>query len=335
MDNGPSFLLVRLDGLGDALACVPSLAGLQRAYPHARFGAVCSPANATLFSGLVTSHRYDDGPIDALAQELRAAKYTHAVVATEEVVGYQLARASGARRRAGFWHRFEKTFKSLWQYAQLTDRVYRPAAWVARPEHEVEALYRLAEMFDAMPPAPADSKDLRAWLAIASPNPATSRDREAVLGVQIARKLSNGGWEPAALAHCIAAALEASELPRCVLLTSAADGGLAHAVLEQIPRALRERELVSLAPPADVPHWLGAIDSLAALITPDTGAAHAAGMLGVPVIDLFDEDRFAQLSRQWRPWAAPHQCIIKSAWRTGLAAELGAQLGAAVKAIRR
>src|ERR1700686_957420 len=276
------FLLVRLDGLGDALACVPGLAGLSRAFPEAQFGAVCSKANSRLFSTRVRTHLYAAGALDELGDELASAGYTHAIVATEEVAGYRLARLSGAKKRTGFWHRFEKTFKSLWQYSQLTDPVYRPAAWTARPEHEVEALYRLSGIFG-----------------------------EAPLGIQVTPKLASVGWGPGALGHFIVAALEASTLRRCLLLAPAADEGFARSILEQLPRALRERDQVALAPPADLPHWLGAIESLAALITPDTGAAHAAGMLGVPVIDLFDEARFAQLSRQWRPWAAPHRCVIK------------------------
>jgi ADP-heptose:LPS heptosyltransferase len=334
MDRRTKFLLIRVDGLGDALACVPSLAGLARAHPDAAFGAVCSPANAQLYSSLVQTHVYAGGPPGDLARELRAARYTHALVATEEVIGYRLARAAGVPRRAGFWHRFEKTFKSLWQYAQLTDRVYRPAAWIARPEHEVEALYRLAAIYGAPAPPPADAAELRPWLAIdrsaAGSHRAQARG-EPLLGVQAARKLANGGWGPAALAHFIAAALERSSLRRCLLVASAADEGFARSILEQIPRALREGGQVALGEPTDVPRWLGLIESLAVLITPDTGAAHAAGMLGVPIIDLFDEDRFAQLERQWRPWAARHRCVIKPAWQTGRDASFGAQVGAAVK----
>jgi len=329
------FLLVRLDGLGDALACVPGLAGLSRAFPEAQFGAVCSKANSRLFSTRVRTHLYAAGALDELGDELASAGYTHAIVATEEVAGYRLARLSGAKRRTGFWHRFEKTFKSLWQYSQLTDPVYRPAAWTARPEHEVEALYRLAGIFGAAPPPPADARELRPWLFVEGGGAVEARQGEAPLGIQVTPKLASGGWGPGALGHFIVAALEASTLRRCLLLAPAADEGFARSILEQLPRALRERDQVALAPPADLPHWLGAIESLAALITPDTGAAHAAGMLGVPVIDLFDEARFAQLSRQWRPWAAPHRCVIKPAWQTGLAASFGSQIGASVAEVVR
>ncbi|HEV2878686.1 MAG TPA: hypothetical protein VGW96_03805, partial [Candidatus Eremiobacteraceae bacterium] len=56
-----AILLVRLDGVGDAALCVPALEGLRRAFPDASFGAVCSNANASLFSDRIAHiHVYDD-----------------------------------------------------------------------------------------------------------------------------------------------------------------------------------------------------------------------------------------------------------------------------------
>jgi ADP-heptose:LPS heptosyltransferase len=330
--GAPRFLLVRLDGVGDALACVPALEGLLRAYPAARIGALCSPANAELFSQRVERvHVFTaDMTVDALAPELQRAAYTHALVATEEVVGYQLARAARARRRAGFWHRFDKPFKSSWQFAQLTDRVYRPAAWTARPEHEVEALYRLALAFGARSPAPGDAATLRSWLAI---DPAAPRSQtRTALGFQITGKLVTGGWGPGALARLVTATHRASGLPETTLIVAPGDEGLARALLEDLGSGARER--THLVPPGRVPQWLGAIDSLAVLVTPDTGAAHAAGMLGAPVIDIFDGPRFDQLSRQWRPWAAPNRCVAKPAAGEGVAERFGAQLGLEVAQLR-
>lgn len=304
----------------------------MRAYPHAQAGAVCSPANATLFSKRVERvHVFDRGmAIEALAPELRQAAYTHALVATEEVMGYQLARCAGVPRRAGFWHGFDKPFKSLWQFSQLTDRVYRPAAWTSRPEHEVEALYRLALAFGARPPAPVEAAALRTWLAIAPSAPRL--DARAALGFQISGKWVSGGWGPDALARLCASAYQASGAPELTLIAAPGDEGLAQALLEDLTSSARER--AHLVPPGGVPQWLGAIDTLAALVTPDTGAAHAAGMLGVPVIDVFDGLRFDQLSRQWRPWAAPHHCVVKPVAETGVPERFGAELGAAAARLR-
>ncbi len=327
-------LLVRLDGIGDALACVPMLEGLSRTYPSATFGAVMSKVNAGILSpARVTTYVYG-GEDDLLhvTEEARNAGYDAAVVATEEVAGYEIARSIGAHIRVGFWHRFEKPFKSLWQRAQLTRAVYRPAARMRAPAHEALAMYSLARALGAASEPTADASVLRAWV---NADPAGALpDGQATLGVQIASKLATGGWGPAALAALIDASLAYAGLTRCVLLASEADAPLARAVLEHMPPAQLASGVVRLHPPSDVPRWLGAIASLGALITPDTGAAHAAGMLGVPVADLFDSASFEELSSRWRPWAAPARCFAKSDWHPGLESRFGAEVGAAVKELR-
>jgi ADP-heptose:LPS heptosyltransferase len=50
--------------------------------------------------------------------------------------------------------------------------------------------------------------------------------------------------------------------------------------------------------------WIADVDGAAALVTPDTGAAHLAGMIGVPVVDVFPDAHFHAQTRRWRPWAS-------------------------------
>ncbi|MDQ2818055.1 MAG: hypothetical protein M3T49_07615 [Candidatus Eremiobacteraeota bacterium] len=317
-------LLVRLDGVGDALACVPALEGLRRAWPRMEFGAVCSAANAALFSDRVTDVFVYDGKSDvrAFAELLHSRRFSHALVATEEPIGYRIAALSGAARRAGFWHGLEKAFKSLWQRALLTDAVYRPAAWWKNSEHECETIYRLARALGARLPVPCDPAALSAWIQVDAVGFGAAR---GALGVQVSPKLMTGGWGPAAWAALLSTALAASTLDRCLMLVPAADARLARAIADAMPVGLRRD--VSLAVFAHMPAWLGAISSLRALVSADTGAAHAAGMLGTPVVDLFASSRFAQLSRQWRPWAAPSHCAQLPVWRMGVERSFGTQIG--------
>jgi ADP-heptose:LPS heptosyltransferase len=73
----------------------------------------------------------------------------------------------------------------------------------------------------------------------------------------------------------------------------------------------------------DVPGWKAAIASAAALITPDSGAAHVAGMLGVPCVDCFPPGRAREMAR-WSPWAAPFRTIALDPARSP--AQLGTRL---------
>ena len=56
--------------------------------------------------------------------------------------------------------------------------------------------------------------------------------------------------------------------------------------------------------PASTRVWIEAIDGAAALVSPDTGAAHLGGMIGVPVVDVFPDADFDAQTRRWRPWAS-------------------------------
>lgn len=306
-------LLVRLDGIGDALVCVPALEALRAATPDAEFGVLCSPRNAALFSRARVANIHvlvseEAETVSAMAIELRSRRYTEAIVATEEPVGYALAQRSHARRRAGFWHRFEKPFKSLWQFAHLTEAVYRPAAWVESPEHEVKEMHRLAARLGAASAPTTDPTVLRRWLDVDDEPP---HETAGAIAVQIASKWFARGWDAKAIADMTAAVVETTALRRCVLLAGPDDAGHAREVMEALPAGMRETGAIRLAAPAALRRWLGAVATATALLTPDTGAAHAAGMLGVPVIDVFEEARFEQLSRQWRPWASPSRCLAR------------------------
>lgn len=330
-------LLVRLDGVGDAALCIPALEGLRRAFPEAVFGAVCSEANAALFSQRVERiHVFGEGDsVSRLGETLRPLRYTKALVATEEVAGYEIARGSGAAERAGFWHRLHKPFKSLWQRAQLTRAVYRPAARARTPEHEVQTLYRLAVALGAHEPPPVAPHDLRAWMRV-EPSPDAQATNGAV-GFQISPKWRSGGYTPSAIAAVVSEAFSAlgaaDQTTTGVLLSAADDADLASAIQEQLSPALRGR--VRLLAALSLPQWIGAIDTLDTLVTPDTGAAHVAGMLGRRVIDVFDPHDFERLSAQWHPWAGSWRSHAKRPLdMTWDAAAYGRFLAAEVRALR-
>ncbi|PZR63611.1 MAG: hypothetical protein DLM53_02225 [Candidatus Eremiobacter antarcticus] len=331
MPDRDGILLVRLDGLGDAALCIPALEGLSRAFPAARFGAVCSRANDALFSDRVARVFVCDSrrPPETLMAEIRAERYARAVVATEEVVGYRIGRQSGATEIAGFWHGLHKPFKSLWQRSQLTAPVFRPAAWSTDATHEVLALYSLAQALGAEDPPPADPESLRSWMRI-DPAPAAFVSKNH-LGFQVSRKWFTEGWGASAVTEALLIAMKVSGFHSCALLASAQDEGLACSLIEQIPAAARADGRFRFLGALPMARWLKALDSIAALVTADTGAAHVSGMLGVPVIDVFDAAVFQRLSPQWRPWGAPARCAAKMRWQPDAGRVLGAQIGEAIR----
>jgi ADP-heptose:LPS heptosyltransferase len=61
---------------------------------------------------------------------------------------------------------------------------------------------------------------------------------------------------------------------------------------------------VDIEAPATTRAWVATIDAAAALVSVDTGAAHCAGMIGVPVVDVFPDAHADAQIRRWRPWAS-------------------------------
>ena len=64
--------------------------------------------------------------------------------------------------------------------------------------------------------------------------------------------------------------------------------------------------------PATTRAWIAAVDAAGALVSTDTGAAHLAGMIGVPVVDVFPDAGFDAQTRRWRPWASSNIVVRAS-----------------------
>ena len=333
--TGPiaKILLVRLDGIGDALACTPLILALREA-GHT-LGAALSDRNATLFAPGVfaAQHVLDRIPwprhgstpeSTARARaSIAAMQYDVALVASEEPEAYRLA--AGIRERVGFVTGWAKPFKTLWARTQLTRAIFRPASLRAQA-HEVEILYELG----------------RGYLGVQAPSReplVPSRDPLVPSRDPVALRTIVQGDGPVPERHGIVLQLG----------TKWAALGVAPERLRALSRSLIARGARAIASPGeveairaitrDVPidvlptlaDWKDAVDRAAVLVSPDTGAVHLAGMLGVPVVAVFGVARAdAQIAR-WRPWAAPGASFTSDALRdeTGVAAIVAAAEAAA------
>jgi ADP-heptose:LPS heptosyltransferase len=297
-------LLVRVDAIGDALVATPLIAAL-RANGH-ELGIVLSNTNAGIFADRAFTWQH---VLDRIAwpkhgstaashartlTELRRVGYDVALIASEEPEAYAIAREAAIPLRIGFQNGWQKPFKSMWVAAQCTRTIYRPA-WATRArEHEVETLFKLGDGFAAPPPPPRDPAQLRPLLLSDEP------ERESTIVFQVTPKWRASGVSDGA----IAAAMRklASRKLRAVAVQSEKD--YAAAVAGQ---ASVELEIFTALEP-----WKIAVARAALIVTPDTGSAHLAGMLGTPCVDCFPAADFALREKRWSPWASPYVALAFS-----------------------
>ncbi len=302
-DSSPSVLVIRLDAIGDALALTPMLAALaERAIP---VDLVLRGVNARIFSeraarevftapfALRSSTRENRAAIAAFGRELRSRAYTHVLVATEDPGGYRLARAVNAPVRVGFTNGWGKPFKTIWAHLLLTRTVVRSAGLDPRAPHECEVLFELARplLGDARPTR--DAARLRPFVL----------DREPTRGDAVALQVSDK-WERLGIAfHEVAAAIRAcGEIAPLRLIASTSEPAYADRIARATGIAVERFD--------ELEPWKEAIASARALVAPDSGAIHVAGMVGTPTVAVFPPIvDFALQSSRWLPWAAPSRVV--------------------------
>jgi ADP-heptose:LPS heptosyltransferase len=302
-EGSPSVLVIRLDAIGDALALTPLLAELRaRTIPvdlvlGANNGGLFSAAAARRVFTSPFALRSSDADnlalIERFGSELAARGYTHAIVATEDPGGYRLARAVRAPVRIGFFNGWGKPLKSLWSRAFLTDAVYRSAGLDARGPHECETLFRLGAPLVGSASPTHDLERLRPLILEREPE---RDDRVAVQVTDKWERLGIGFDEVVDLVHRIA--------PDQALRLIASDR----------ERSFADRFARAANLPVEcfgaVEPWKSAIASACAIVAPDSGAVHVAGMIGTPTVAVFPASPdFALQVARWSPWAAPHRIV--------------------------
>lgn len=304
--SSPSVLVIRLDAIGDALALTPLLAALrEREIP---VDLVLRAANAAIFSShaarrifvapfaLRSSTRENRAAIARFGAELRANAYTHVLVATEDPGGYRLARAVGAPVRIGFVNGLGKPFKTLWVASMLTRRIVRSAGLDRNAPHESAVLWQLGKDLLAGATPTRDPAVLRPLVLEREPA------RDSRIAVQISDK-----WERLGIAFDEVVAMVGIVAARYPVRLIAAESESAYG--ERLSRAAATpvERFASLEP------WKEAIAAAPALIAPDSGAIHVAGMTGTPTVAVFPPiAQFALQTARWRPWSAPSEIVSAS-----------------------
>lgn len=288
--NSPSVLLVRLDAIGDALTLVPAIEALR--HHGFRVGAVLRPVNAAIFSGRALDSVHVAGQLDSLVEDIRSQHYGAALIATEKPEGYRLARRARIPARVGFENGWGKPLKTLWIRRMCTHTIFRTAGLDSRAPHECQVVFALARTLVAEPEPSRDPLILRRYVIDEEPEP------DPRIAFQVTGKWQRLGASLEALAELATRIATRRDIR---FIAAEQEAPYASAFSQRTGRSIET--FASLAP------WKNAIAAARAIVAPDSGAAHIAGMVGTPVVSCFAREEFSLQSKRWAPWAAPHRVL--------------------------
>lgn len=301
--NSTSVLVIRLDGIGDALALTPLLAALREC--DADVDLVLRQENAGIFTQaaartvriapfeLRSSTGENLAAIVRFGETLAKRGYEFILVATEDPGGYRLAKAIGAAQRIGFANGIAKPLKTLWVRSMLTTTLYRAAGFDRRDRHECEILFELGRSLLRDRTPSKDVASLRPLVLDSQPQ------RRECIGVQITQKWLQFGATAADVAGLLRRLARERQV-RAIASSRESALGDAIASAAEIP----VERFDSLAP------WKEAIGAARVLVAPDSGATHVAGMVGTPCVAVFAPQKdFERQVARWHPWAAPYHVV--------------------------
>lgn len=299
-------MIVRLDAVGDALTAVPLIAAL-RAH-GVRVGAVLRPGNAHAYSAHACDRVHVAEPqCERLAGELARERYDVALIATEKAEAYRLAARARIPQRVGFENGWGKPLKTLWIRRLCTKTVFRTAGLDPHAPHECEVVFSLgrALLGDAEPSR--DPAVLRPYVIDDPPA------RGSYIAMQITDKWARLG---ARIEQVTEIAGLACRFGRTRFLCAASEASYGNRFAEKTGEPIEFFD--------DLRPWKTAIASARAVLSPDSGAAHVAGMTGTPVAVCFASEQFALQCARWSPWAAPYRAVrMEGPWPAIAADALG------------
>ncbi len=240
-------------------------------------------------------HGYTASTWDAALNAALSQQYDIALIASEEPQAYTFARAAKIPTRIGFYNGRQKPFKSLWCKAQLTRAIYRSAILEAQPRHECAALFELGQSLQNEPEPTAELARLRPLLL----DQPIERSQNRVL--QLTSKWLANNRSGDVVASWLAPIVQNESWEATAMLS---ERSVLAPLIDRLGVPVRLFERAA--------EWKAAIAGARVLLTPDTGAAHVAGMLGTPVVDIFESADFERNAMRWRPWAAQSRLLAFS-----------------------
>lgn len=281
-------LIVRLGALGDIVHTIPAAAALRRARREARIDWVVDRRHAPfveLVEGIDRVVTLDDSSIGAwieVVRRLRPARYDVALDFQGLMKSAVLARASGARRVAGFsvWHLREKTARPF--YSEVDP--HEP------PPHVIRKNLSLLSTVDVRATAiefPLIERPSPAQQAVS----AASDGRYALINPGAA--WPNKRWPPDRYGEVASFLAEVRGLSAYVLW-GPGEEPLARDVVQASGGTAR------MAPPTTVADLVELSRGAALMVSGDTGPLHIAAAVGTPTVAVFGPTDPARNG----PWSA-------------------------------
>jgi len=292
--DGEGVLAIRPRALGDVVLVTPALRALRRGHPHRPLEVVTESRYAALLEGLPevtrvwTLERSAAGTA-RLVRALRRRRFAWAVDFFGNPRSALLARASGARRRAGYELRGRAS-----AYHVRVPRSAEPAP--GRREYAAATHVRLALAAGGV----ADGWDSRVTVPAAAR--AAAEELLASCGVGSAARtiglVAAGSWPaktwPVSHAALLARSLIAAG--HAVLLLAGPGEEVVSAAVRRLAPG------VAVLPPCDAGTLAGVVERLRAVVGTDSGPRHLAAALGVPTFGWFGPTH----PDTWNPPGAHH-----------------------------
>lgn len=269
--------LLRLSAIGDTCHVVPLLRTLQRAWPDTHFSWIIGRTEARLMSlipeveFITVDKRSGLAGLRALRSALRGRRFDVLLHLQHALRASLLAAVIPARRRIGFDRARAREGQWLFTNERIAAR---------EREHVLDSFLGFADacgvtdrVLEWNLPRPAEAESYAARLI---------PDGTPTLVISACSSHSRRNWLPERYAAVARHAIERHGLQ--VILTggpSAAERAMADTILGYCPAVIDQVGRDTL------PQLLALLARARALLTPDSGPAHMATMVGTPVIGLY------------------------------------------------
>lgn len=307
-------LLIRQDGLGDTLLMTPLMTALKQSIKGMELSVLASPIgaqalreNPAVDSLLVVDDKELSLPgYIKLALKLRRKKYDVAISISEKFWLQALTCLSGSRVRIGFFPGMTQPLKSMFLPRVLTHMIQSP-----NDPSRHAGLHEVERYMELLRPVGINLSGGELKLYLPEEKILWAHDyiqREKIgsdaIALHLSPKWAAEGWTEEFLAEMAGYLLD--KMPGADLMVTYGEfeAEWVKPVLSMLPR-----ERVHIYFSKDFYNWAALLSRCKAMITMDTGAAHVAAAVHVPVVDIFPSENFEHCSSRWNPWHVPHRVV--------------------------